>query len=1563
MKRYAFLFAILFSASSGSAQDPPTGFPPYGSFEDGRFDGVNRQNLNVNFAIPVVSNAGRGMTFSFALVHDSLIWKRQTTGPTTTWTPVTDGNGQPTWGWKKDYVPGRISWTSTTQTIKCFDGGPWYWGTRTRYNNYVYLDPTGTAHRFTVNFSVNCDSGFISGAQTGDDGNGYYLDATMPEAPTVYGPGGAKMTNAGGMTDTNGNMISPIVVSSSETHWKDSVGRISLKIIRQSTYTDYQFLDTNGTYQTIRMNFQTFNIKTNFACADVVEYTGTANLPISIALPNDQSYSFTYEATPGPPGFVTGRILRGTLPTGGYYEYQYPQTGNNGINCADASVTSLTRVISDGASPVTWTFARTQVGSDWKTTVTAPVLSYDNGVANQSTFTFNSSGQLISQQFYQGSEAPSNLKRTISTTWAANGTPASRTVILEDGVTQSKTDTTFDTYGNLTQWIEYDWGSGAPGAAIRTITITYLSTTPYTARNIRNRPTQILVRQGGPTGSIKSQTDIFYDETTPSCVSGVPEHDDAGYGCSFNIRGNPTTVKRYKDATTFLPATQTYDILGNITSATDAGGHTTSLSYVDNYHDGLDRNSRAYLTQMTKPAPFQSQIAQFKYNYHIGMPKEATDENSRITSFEYLDPLNRPTKIDFPDQGQITAAYNDASRTETTTQKRTTTDNLVVTELYNQLGQLIQRQLPGSRKVDITYDVLGRVWKATNPYLTTGDLTYGFTEAQFDALGRIKALLNQDGDSVQIDYAQNAVKVTDETGKKRLNQIDALGRVTKVCEVTLGNSRSPAAPCSINGFSENGYATTNSYDVLDNLTQVVQGSQTRTSSYDFLSRLTASRIIEVSTTTDVTYGYDNDSNMTSVTDPRGTVYFENDELHRLKRKKHGTTVVASYSYDGTQANNAIGRLITQRDGDFGSNADKTDYTYDVMGRVLSANRTVSGITYAMGYTYDLMGNLLTLSYPSSSGIRRKVEYTFNANGELFQAKDITGTAFDYVTNTTYSPLGTISQLDLGNGVRTTLGWTKRGLVSSVLSQKVGGSANLNLTYSYYLNGQIQEIMNSLDGLKTEKYTYDQLQRLFTAQRGPDQNIQRKYEYDYDRYGNRWAQTVVAGSGLGGTNSFDATNNRVTSPGFSYVNGSGQDQAGNLTANGAGSSYTYSWENFLTAAGSTTYVYDAQGRRVKKTASGTTTEYFYVGSEVLSEKQGSTWTDYIFFGGQRIAKQTAAMASTATYLHTDHLRSTRVCTDANGNANGTCHYEPFGEIQPGTSCSVPTNFRFAGMEWDADAGPNGLYHTWFRQYDVNQGRWMSVDPLPGSADEPQSLNRYAYVRNDPVNFIDPLGLRCMIVWNYTWFEGIPGIDRWDVRPGYYLSSIDSFCFRDPGDPGDPPCRGPQCREDRLEKPKPPAAKPRPCFQPKWLQRLGIRGQAWIARKLGTNVGIGAGISGGVGNRMGVAGNASRQMVVSPNGQAALVTTFGSNATPIGPTQGAGFVGGIQISLGSPTTDPQQLAGFSVDIGGGYAAGPGFGFDLSGGSAGIEGTLTLGGGLGRWGGAALYQVSSVTPVCQQ
>ncbi len=888
-----------------------------------------------------------------------------------------------------------------------------------------------------------------------------------------------------------------------------------------------------------------------------------------------------------------------------------------------------------------------------KTTVTAPQLSYDSA-ANQTVFTFNN-GMETSQKIYQGSEATGSLLRTVNTTYAVIvfpnvQAPASRTTILENNQ-QSKVETDFDIYGNLLESRAFDWGSGVPGGLARKTTLSYLATSPYTSRNILNRVTQKLVRDAS--GAVKNRTDISYDGTSLTSVTGAAQHDDANYGYTFTTRGNPTSVTTYTDAATpsgGITKNFSYDSLGNLRWTTDGNGNTTNISYADNYFDGVNRNSYAYPTLVTKPAPFNSQTLGTKYFYYTGAEASVTDENGRTTSFSYVDtlgvpdPFGRLRQTNDPDGGQATISYDDPNRTVTTTQKRTSSDNLTTVEIYNQLGQLAQRQMPGGRKVDFTYDALGRSWKETNPYVSTGDSTYGVTETRYDALGRVARVIKPDASYSILEYSGSAVRATDETGRQVLSDTDGLGRQTKTCEATSGNSRNPSESCGITGYGGTGYLSTAVYDALDNVTQSTQGVQTRTASFDGLGRITHARILEVSTATDLTYGYDSNGNLLSVTDPRGTVSFEYDALNRQTRKKQNGTVVASFSYDGTVANNAIGRLIAERDGDFGSGADETDYTYDAVGRALTANRIVSGTTYAMSYAYDFLGNLTSISYPSTSGTRRLIQYAFSSAGELNRVTDATnpGANFDYVTAATFSPLGSLASISFGNGVQTSVSWTPRAWLNTLVTQKTGGSTYFSLAYTYAINGRITQITNALNGAKSEKYTYDDLNRLLTAQLGPDASIVRKYQYDYDRYGNRWGQNVIAGSGYGGQNSFNTASNRVTSTGFAY------DTSGNITASGAGTNFTYDAENFMIAAGSTTYKYDAEGRRVRKTVSGVQTDYFYSGSEIIAEKTGSTWTDYVFFSDQRIVQQNGSTATTAIYLHTDHLGSTRVCTDGNGN---------------------------------------------------------------------------------------------------------------------------------------------------------------------------------------------------------------------------------------------------------------------------------------------------------------------------
>src|SRR5437773_1655476 len=154
-------------------------------------------------------------------------------------------------------------------------------------------------------------------------------------------------------------------------------------------------------------------------------------------------------------------------------------------------------------------------------------------------------------------------------------------------------------------------------------------------------------------------------------------------------------------------------------------------------------------------------------------------------------------------------------------------------------------------------------------------------------------------------------------------------------------------------------------------------------------------------------------------------------------------------------------------------------------------------------------------------------------------------------------------------------------------------------------------------------------------------------------------------------------------------------------------------------------------RIKKVVGSTTTLYVYSGSKPIVEYvNGSLSKEYIYSGSGLLA--TLSSGST-TYHHPDHL-SNRAETDASGTVTRSFGHAPFGEkwYETGTA----DKSKFTTYERDAESG---LDYAQFRYLASGQGRFMSADLLAGRLHAPQSLNRYSYVLNDPVNLIDPLGL--------------------------------------------------------------------------------------------------------------------------------------------------------------------------------------------------------------------------------
>jgi RHS repeat-associated protein len=190
-----------------------------------------------------------------------------------------------------------------------------------------------------------------------------------------------------------------------------------------------------------------------------------------------------------------------------------------------------------------------------------------------------------------------------------------------------------------------------------------------------------------------------------------------------------------------------------------------------------------------------------------------------------------------------------------------------------------------------------------------------------------------------------------------------------------------------------------------------------------------------------------------------------------------------------------------------------------------------------------------------------------------------------------------------------------------------------------------------------------------------------------------------------------------------------------------STYTYDQENRLSSTAGTTYTYDGNGERVLKfnTSTGAAVKrYWSMGGNTLAEGDGSgnLTAEYVYFNGKRIARIDLP-ANTVHYYLSDHLGSTSLVVSSAGTVEEESDYYPFGtEIAvtgPGTN-----ELKFTGKRRDTESQ---LDYFGARHYANWTGRFLSADQIYFQASmmrDPQRFNLYAYVRNNPLIFIDPKG---------------------------------------------------------------------------------------------------------------------------------------------------------------------------------------------------------------------------------
>ena len=266
------------------------------------------------------------------------------------------------------------------------------------------------------------------------------------------------------------------------------------------------------------------------------------------------------------------------------------------------------------------------------------------------------------------------------------------------------------------------------------------------------------------------------------------------------------------------------------------------------------------------------------------------------------------------------------------------------------------------------------------------------------------------------------------------------------------------------------------------------------------------------------------------------------------------------------------------------------------------------------------------------------------------------------------------------------------------------------------------------------YGYDDLARLASVDCG---TAIWKQNFSYDPYGNITKTVPTGATGISFASTYSSNTNatnRLTLIGSLVPT---YDTNGNLT-NDTVHAYTWDAEGKMLTADTTALTYDALGRMVEQNRSGVYTQIVYspTGSKLALMNGQTLVKAFVALPGGGQAVYQPGTTGPVYYRHGDWLGSSRLATTPTRTKYFDVSYAPFGENYKD---SGTTDYSFTGQNQDT---MTGYYDFLFRQYSQVEGRWLSPDPAGLAVvgpEDPRTWNRYAYVGNMPLNFVDPLGL--------------------------------------------------------------------------------------------------------------------------------------------------------------------------------------------------------------------------------
>jgi RHS repeat-associated protein len=778
----------------------------------------------------------------------------------------------------------------------------------------------------------------------------------------------------------------------------------------------------------------------------------------------------------------------------------------------------------------------------------------------------------------------------------------------------------------------------------------------------------------------------------------------------------------------------TYDANGNITSATDPLGDTTTATY-----NSLDEP----LTGTTACGSANGSSVAYCESGDSGLATSALA--AKYTTTATYDANGNLLTVSHPVTGsstnaQTTLTYGDSGHPGDVTQVTTALDATHshktdyaydaagdLTSIVDEVNQSSPTNYAQNPRTTFAYNTAGQRTSTVSPIGNDGTHSPSAYTTTYvpDALGNVTDVTDPLSDHSHIVYDAdgNPISVQDPRGIVTGVQYDADN------EPTLSTNADGTADGTL--YDATGNVT--EQDVYGQTGGVTNSSPSRSTTYSY------NAAGELSSETDpagktTSYSYDLAGRLTSALDPMSrTTTLQYDNADRVCSVDWGSSPAAcgtgshtiGYTYD------AEGNRLSMTDA-----TGTTSDSYDSLDRLTSET---TGAGTSVGYGYDLDTNLTSISYPGGIG---SVTRTYSAIEQVASISDW----LSHTTTFSYDLDGNLTATHLppsGDTITSTY-----DAADQLLGTGLKDTSGLRVGYGSSRNAD-GNVATAIDGLPVLRhaYSYDSSNRL-TSDIRPNHTSQ---SWTYDQADNL---TSVADNGTGSTSTLtyggNASNTYQLQSLVTTLNGStthntsyGYNADGDRTSatdSITGTTTTTGYDQFdrLTSytAGSTsaTYAYNGDGLRTSKTVNGTTTQQTWDEAEGLPLLIQDGTTNEIDGPDGLPLEQVTSSGTVSYYVH-DQLGSTMALVASGGQIASTYDYDAYGTLRSSTITSgIDTTFRYAGQDTDPESG---LQYLQARYYDPSTSQFLTVDPLAAQTGQP-----YGYTAGNPLSAVDSSGLFCV-----------------------------------------------------------------------------------------------------------------------------------------------------------------------------------------------------------------------------